>query len=97
MFLVINEINRANTLGSYLDINLKMAKLNGKNSKQSRPNSASVAEKSQIGVDSMIGDDTKIGERCSVKRSVIGAHCSIGKNVKISDSVIHDYVTIEDK
>lgn len=37
-----------------------------------------------------------MSEKCSVKRSVIGAHCTIGKNCKIKDSVIMDYVVIED-
>lgn len=51
----------------------------------------------QIGPDSMIGEGSKMGERCSVKKSVIGSHCTIGKNVQISRSIIMDYVVIEDK
>ena len=45
----------------------------------------------------MVGEGSRIGERVSVKKSVIGAHCTIGKNVKIVNSVVMDYVEIEDK
>ena len=44
----------------------------------------------------MVGEGTVIGERCSVKKSIIGNHCVIGKNIKITNSIIMDYVTIED-
>ena len=50
----------------------------------------------QVGTDTIVGTGTKIGEKTSVKRSVVGDHCNIGKNVKISNCVIMDYVTIED-
>lgn len=45
----------------------------------------------------MIGEYTKIDERSSVKKSCVGAHCVIGKNVKIANSVIMDHVVIGDK
>lgn len=44
----------------------------------------------------MVGEGSKIAERVSVKRSVIGAHCSIGLNTRIVNCVLMDYVTIED-
>ncbi|KAI7734226.1 hypothetical protein M8C21_004543 [Ambrosia artemisiifolia] len=37
-----------------------------------------------------------MGDKCSVKRSVIGRHCRIGSNVKIVNSVIMNHVTIGD-
>jgi hypothetical protein len=92
---------RANTLGSYLDTNLRLAKGTGVTAKAgiSRQGSSltDVSSKTQIGGDSLVGDGCKIGDRCSVKRSVIGPHCTIGKNVKISDSVVMEHCTIEDK
>src|SRR4051812_29517351 len=60
------------------------------------PPTADISPRAQVGADSLVGDFTRIDERCSVKRSTIGAHCIIGKNVKISNSVVMDHVTIED-
>jgi len=51
----------------------------------------------QVGPESMIGEGSKIGERCSVKKSSVGAHCIVGKNVKLVNTVVMDYVVIEDK
>lgn len=61
------------------------------------PATAEVAPKTQVGNDSIIGEHTKIDERSSVKKSSVGAHCVIGKNVKIANSVIMDFVVIGDK
>lgn len=61
------------------------------------PSSAEVAPRTQVGNDSIIGEYTKIDERSSVKKSCVGAHCVIGKNVKIANSVIMDHVVIGDK
>src|SRR5271170_7073366 len=58
--------------------------------------SAEISSKTQVGTDSLVADSTRIDERCSVKRSAIGAHCVIGRNVKISSSVIMDHVEIKD-
>jgi NDP-sugar pyrophosphorylase family protein len=58
---------------------------------------AIVDQKTQVGNDSMVGQGTTIAERCSVKKTVIGQHCKIGQNVKLANSIIMDYVTIEDK
>lgn len=44
----------------------------------------------------IVGYGTQIGEKTSVKKSIVGEHCVIGKNVKITNSVIMDHVTIED-
>lgn len=48
----------------------------------------------QIGVDCVVGQGTKVGERCTIKRSVIGKHCHIEDKVKIINSVIMNHVTI---
>jgi translation initiation factor eIF-2B subunit gamma len=31
----------------------------------------------------MLGEGSQMGDKCSVKRSVIGRHCRIGANVKV--------------
>ena len=53
--------------------------------------------KTQLAQDCLIGEGTKINERCSIKKSIVGSHCQIGKEVKISNCIIMDYVVIEDK
>ena len=50
----------------------------------------------QIGGDVLIGDSSRVGERATIKRSVIGAHCIIGKNVKVVNSVLMDHVQLAD-
>ncbi len=60
------------------------------------PTSAEVSSSTQIGPDSLVGRGSKIGDKCTVKKSIIGSHCNIGKNVKITNSVIMDYVVLED-
>lgn len=34
----------------------------------------------------MLGEGSQVGDKCSVKRSVIGRHCRIGSNVKVTMS-----------
>ncbi|KZS98565.1 nucleotide-diphospho-sugar transferase [Sistotremastrum niveocremeum HHB9708] len=46
--------------------------------------------------DSLIAESSRVGERTSVKKSVVGRHCTIGKNVKIAGSVIGDHCIILD-
>jgi len=86
--------SRANTLPTYAEINRYMTR---QSNEQRIPDSAEVSPKTQVGPDSLVGDSSKIGERCSIKKSVIGSHCTIGRNVKIIGSVIMDYIVIEDK
>uniref|UniRef100_A0A0A8XPJ5 Pco144592a n=1 Tax=Arundo donax TaxID=35708 RepID=A0A0A8XPJ5_ARUDO len=44
----------------------------------------------------MLAEGSQLGDKCSVKRSVIGRRCRIGSNVKIVNSVIMNHVVIED-
>ncbi|TPX58627.1 hypothetical protein PhCBS80983_g03008 [Powellomyces hirtus] len=84
---------RANTIGSYGEINRQRAQV--ARAAQSATTTDIKAKQAQIGPDSII-ESEQIGERCSVKKSVIGKHCTIGKNVKIVNSIIMDHVVIED-
>ncbi|XJO71589.1 hypothetical protein BDV3_001075 [Batrachochytrium dendrobatidis] len=84
---------RGNTVWSYSELNRHVVKHMTESRVQA---SAEVNAKAQVGHDSLVGEGTKIDERCSVKKSVIGNHCKIGKNVKITNSIIMDYVHIED-
>ncbi|KAI8920563.1 nucleotide-diphospho-sugar transferase [Entophlyctis helioformis] len=84
---------RANTVWSYSEVNRHMVK----GYTEARvPASAVINPKTQVGGDSLVGEGSMIDERSSVKKSIIGNHCTVGKNVKITNSIIMDYVNIED-
>ncbi|KAJ3104185.1 hypothetical protein HDU97_009440 [Phlyctochytrium planicorne] len=85
---------RANTQWAYMEGNKQITK---QLTEGLIAQSVEIAQKTQVGPDSMVGMGTKINERTSVKKSVIGGHCTIGKNVKIANSVIMDHCVIADK
>ncbi|KAK6153187.1 hypothetical protein DH2020_012826 [Rehmannia glutinosa] len=58
--------------------------------------SAVLGSKMTVGPQCMLGEGSQMGDKCSVKKSVIGRHCRIGSNVKIVNSVVMNYVTIGD-
>ncbi|KAG7662689.1 GCD1 [[Candida] subhashii] len=49
-----------------------------------------------VGIDSLVGENTTLGEKTNVKRTVIGKDCVIGKRVKLTGCLILDKVVIED-
>lgn len=57
---------------------------------------AESGSKTTIGPHCMLGEGSQLGDKCSVKRSVVGRHCRIGSNVKIVNSVVMNHVTIDD-
>ncbi|KAM1255965.1 hypothetical protein ACFX1Q_030140 [Malus domestica] len=58
--------------------------------------SAELGSKTAVGPHCMLGEGSQMGDKCSVKRSVIGRHCRIGSNVKVVNSVVMNHVTIGD-
>ncbi|XP_043719302.1 translation initiation factor eIF-2B subunit gamma [Telopea speciosissima] len=58
--------------------------------------SAELGSKTTVGPNCMLGEGSQLGDKCSVKRSVIGRHCRIGSNVKVVNSVVMNHVTIGD-
>ncbi|KAJ6310181.1 hypothetical protein OIU76_014997 [Salix suchowensis] len=58
--------------------------------------SAQLGSRTTVGPHCMLWEGSQMGDKCSVKRSVIGRHCRIGSNVKVVNSVIMDHVTIGD-
>lgn len=58
--------------------------------------SAELGSKTTVGPHCMLGEGSQMGDKCSVKRSVIGRHCRIGSNVKIVNSVVMNHVAIAD-
>nr|XP_039261655.1 translation initiation factor eIF-2B subunit gamma-like [Styela clava] len=92
---------RVNTLSAFVEANRLMAK----NISIIAPNvaelplihaSVKVEEKTQIGSDSMIAEDSVIGTKVSVKRCTIGKHCVIGNQVRLTNCTILDKVVIRD-
>ncbi|XP_026427436.1 translation initiation factor eIF-2B subunit gamma-like [Papaver somniferum] len=58
--------------------------------------SAELGSKTTVGPQCMLGEGSQLGDKCSVKRSLIGRHCRIGSNVKVANSVVMNHVTIGD-
>ncbi|KAL6879666.1 hypothetical protein ACP4OV_012325 [Aristida adscensionis] len=58
--------------------------------------SSVLGSKTTIGPHCMLAEGSQLGDKCSVKRSVIGRHCRIGSNVKIVSSVVMNHVVIDD-
>ncbi|GLT81805.1 hypothetical protein SLE2022_002370 [Rubroshorea leprosula] len=58
--------------------------------------SAELGSKTTVGPHHMLGEGSQMGDKCSVKRSVMGRHRRIGSNVKIVNSVVMNHVTIAD-
>ncbi|KTW30662.1 hypothetical protein T552_00377 [Pneumocystis carinii B80] len=84
---------RSNTIQAYTDLNRNLSKI----SAEPRVcTTAKMAQKVIIGADSLVGENTKIDERCNVKKSVIGANCILGKSVTVVNSIIMNNVKIED-
>jgi len=63
------------------------------NSKEPLPG---IESSTQIGGDVLIGDSSRVGERTTIKGSVVGVHCIIGKNVRVINSVLMDHVQLAD-
>ncbi|KAL0735494.1 hypothetical protein Bca4012_011704 [Brassica carinata] len=55
-----------------------------------------LGSKTTVGPHCMLGEGSQVGDKCSVKRSIIGRHCRIGSNVKVVNSVVMDHATIGD-
>lgn len=87
---------RVNTLSAYVEANRQIMKLRPAFISESLKVTTPTTPKSQIGSDCLMGDNTKLSEKVSVKRSVLGQNCSIGEKSKIINSILMDNVTVED-
>lgn len=90
---------RANTIGAYFEACKQIPRLIAQflpNKSKNVPETTTIKSKSQIGIDCLLGENVEIGEKVSVKKSVIGRNCKIDDKVKITNSVIMDNVTILD-
>ena len=55
-----------------------------------------IGSKTTVASACMVGRGSSLGDKCSVKRSVLGANCRLGSNVKIINSVLMDSVVVDD-
>jgi translation initiation factor eIF-2B subunit gamma len=56
-----------------------------------------IATTAQISPDSLLGEGTRVGDRASIKKCVVGRHCNIGRGAKLTGCVLWDFVTVEEK
>ncbi|KAF7321345.1 UDP-3-O-[3-hydroxymyristoyl] glucosamine N-acyltransferase [Mycena kentingensis (nom. inval.)] len=57
---------------------------------------ALIDQKAQISTDTIVGVSTKVEERATIKKSVIGRHCTIGKNARVIGCVLFDHCVVEE-
>ena len=50
----------------------------------------------QVGADSLIGSDTQVGEKSSIKHSVIGSSCVIRERVTVTNCLLMNSVTVKE-
>lgn len=89
---------RTNTVSSYSEANRQIQKIfthTGIETPHLHP-SVVLQKKSQVGADCVVAEGTEIGEKVSIKRSVIGRNCKIGDHVQIVNSTLLDNVIVED-
>ncbi|XP_053394103.1 translation initiation factor eIF-2B subunit gamma-like [Mercenaria mercenaria] len=87
---------RTNTVATYCETNRQIQRYLMTFTKD-MPNvhpSAVLKGKPQIGADCLVGESATVGEKVSVKRSVVGRHCNVADKVKITNSVLMDHVHI---
>ncbi len=58
--------------------------------------SVQMGAKTTVASACMVGRGSTLGDKCSVKRSVLGSNCQLGANVKIINSVLMDGVIVDD-
>ena len=71
------------------------AKLNAKHGNYVHE-TVQMGSKTTVASACMIGRGSSLGDKCSVKRSVLGSNCRLGANVKIINSVLMDGVIVDD-
>ena len=94
-----NYCLRANTLPALLEATrqlMKSATFSSLVTAQRVASSAEISPRSQVGNDSLFGESSRLGERSSIKKSVVGSNCFIGNNVKVVNCIVMDGVIIED-
>nr|KAF6443594.1 eukaryotic translation initiation factor 2B subunit gamma [Molossus molossus] len=89
---------RLSTLGLYIEANRQVPKLLPVLCPEESlvHSSAQIVNKHLVGVDCLIGPDTQVGEKSSIKHSVIGSSCVIRDRVTITNCLLMNSVTVEE-
>ncbi|PPQ74037.1 hypothetical protein CVT26_006940 [Gymnopilus dilepis] len=87
---------RINTLHNFYEMNRRILSGTTYTLPTDPKDRSLIDQRAQISVDSLIGESTQIFERTTIKRSVVGRHCVIGKAVKITGSILLDHCIVED-
>jgi translation initiation factor eIF-2B subunit gamma len=82
---------RANTLAGYWEMNRRFIK------QLAAMPRAPYDSPAQISVDSLVAESCKIGERASLKKTIVGRHCVIGRGAKLSGCILWDFCTVDEK
>lgn len=90
--------SRVSTLGLYMEANRQVPKLLSVLCPEESliHSSAQIVSKHLVGVESLVGPDTQVGEKSSIKHSVIGSSCVIGNRVTITSCLLMNSVTVEE-
>ncbi|KAM4721242.1 translation initiation factor eIF2B subunit gamma [Rhinophrynus dorsalis] len=89
---------RVNSLAMYIEANRQVPRLLCAvcNEDPRVHPSAMITDKAMVGLDSMIGSQTQVAEKSSVKHSLLGSNCSIKDRVKITNCIIMNDVTVHE-
>ncbi|KAJ4488435.1 UDP-3-O-glucosamine N-acyltransferase [Lentinula aciculospora] len=87
---------RVNNIYSLLDMNRRLLAETTYSLPTDPQNRSLIDPKAQISSDTIIGAFTQISERTTIKKSVVGKHCIVGKMARITGSVLLDHCVIED-
>ncbi|XP_053325891.1 translation initiation factor eIF-2B subunit gamma [Spea bombifrons] len=89
---------RVNSLATYIEANRQVPRLLCavcSEDPQVHP-TAVITNKLMVGGDSMIGAQTQVGEKTSIKHSLVGSNCNIRDVVKITNCIIMNGVTVHE-
>ncbi|XP_075037721.1 translation initiation factor eIF2B subunit gamma isoform X2 [Mixophyes fleayi] len=87
---------RVNSLAMYIEANKQVPQCSVCSEEPRVHPSAVITDKLMVGPDSMIGAQTQVGEKTSVKHSLLGSNCVIRDRVKITNCIIMNGVTVHD-
>ncbi|XP_055939193.1 translation initiation factor eIF-2B subunit gamma-like [Argiope bruennichi] len=82
---------RVNTLVAYADINKKITK--NFSIMGVEPSKTHQYPKSQVDAESVVGENTELLAKASIKQTALGSNCKLSEKVKITNSIIMDNVT----
>ena len=98
-------VARCDSLRAYLEINRELASpteaghLHGFQATRHENflgHAVELGGKAVVGPGCIVGFASRVGDKASVKRSVVGRRCRLGSGVKVVNSVLHDDVTLEE-